>query len=81
MYDSDGNCAVSLLVDKMPKLAYKALNQFLIEEKASRKNYYYLSNLEFDVSCKLGRTPAKPILEVKLTFTLTMSGLFSFRSI
>eukprot|EP00794_Sanderia_malayensis_P006244 gene6244-6963_t len=63
VYDSQGNCAVALMVDTMPKQAYKALNQFLTEKKASRTSYYYLSNLDFDTTCKLGRTPAKPVLE------------------
>ena len=65
VYDSDGNCAVSLMIEKMPQLAKTALDQFFIEDKPNRKNFYYLSNLEFDVHCKLGRTPARPVLEVK----------------
>ena len=65
VYDCDGNCAVSLMIEKMPQLAKTALDQFFIEDKPNRKNFYYLSNLEFDVHCKLGRTPARPVLEVK----------------
>ncbi len=74
VYDIHGNCVVSLMVDKMPELAYKALNQFMTVEKASRKVYYYLCNLDFDVSCKLGRTPARPILEVTVTTRFTLAG-------
>ena len=63
-YDNGGICAVALMVDKMPDLARLALDQFLIEDKPTRTNYYHLCALEFDTRCKMGKTPARSVLEV-----------------
>lgn len=63
VYDNVGTCAVALMAEKMPDLAKKALDQFLVEDKPTRINYFHLCALEYDTRCKIGRTPAKSVLE------------------
>ena len=46
MFDESGLSAVALMIEKMPKVAMEALDQFLIIDMAFRKEHYYLSYLE-----------------------------------
>ena len=48
MFDQSGLSAVALMIEKMPKVAMEALDQFLIVDMAFRKEQYYLSFLEKD---------------------------------
>ena len=73
VYDNVGTCAVALMVEKMPDLTMKALDQFLIEDKPTRTNYFHLCSLEYDTRCKIGRTPAKSVLEVTHFYLITTS--------
>ena len=36
------------MVEKMPHIAYDALNQFHVSDNAFRKDFYYLNYLEYD---------------------------------
>lgn len=74
VYDDFGTCAVALMVEKMPDLAYVALNQFLVEDKPTRTNYYHLCALEYDTRCKTGKTPARSVLEVNSIFHTLILG-------
>ena len=76
VYDNVGTCAVALMAEKMPDLAKKALDQFLVEDKPTRINYFHLCALEYDTRCKIGRTPAKSVLEVTI-FTFFVFILLS----
>lgn len=44
--DNTGNCAMSLMISKMPPVAKEALDQFHTTDRANRKQYYYLNYLE-----------------------------------
>ncbi|XP_065055117.1 uncharacterized protein LOC135683708 [Rhopilema esculentum] len=50
VFDESGLSAVSLLIEKMPKVAKDALEQFVNIDRAFRKEYYYLGHLEHDPS-------------------------------
>ena len=72
-YDDVGTCAVALMVEKMPDLAYRAMDQFLIEDKPTRTDYYHLCALEYDTRCKIGQTPAKSVLEVLIVIIIKIN--------
>ena len=46
MYDDQGVSCLSIMVQKMPGVAYLALQQFYAEDPANRKLYCYLNYLE-----------------------------------
>ena len=48
VFDESGLSAVALLIEKLPKVAKDALEQFVVIDRAFRKEYYYLSYLEND---------------------------------
>lgn len=48
VFDQSGLSAVALLIEKLPKVAHEALQQFVTIDRAFRKEYYYLSYLESD---------------------------------
>ena len=64
VYDSYGNSAMFLVIEKMPKLAFEGLNQFFVEDNAMRRRYYYLDHLEFDVKSKGAHKDARNVLQV-----------------
>ena len=60
VYDSSGLSALSLMIEKMPPVAQKALNQYHQTDRANRKQYFYLSLLEADLTgniCKVAKSP------------------------
>eukprot|EP00794_Sanderia_malayensis_P013784 gene13784-15226_t len=50
VFDESGLSAMSLMIEKMPKIAEEALEQFMDIDRAFRKEYYYLNYLEQDPS-------------------------------
>lgn len=44
--DSSGLSTLTLMIDKMPPVAYTALDQFHRTDRANRKQYFYLNLLE-----------------------------------
>ena len=78
VYDNVGTCAVALMAEKMPDLAKKALDQFLVEDKPTRINYFHLCALEYDTRCKIGRTPAKSVLEVSALYDSQFPNVDAF---
>ena len=50
VFDESGLSAVALLIEKLPKVGKDALEQFVVIDRAFRKEYYYLSYLENDPS-------------------------------
>ena len=69
VYDIKGNSAMSHMVEKMPNVAYAALSQFYVDDKALRRKYYYLNQLESLKNGKEMKTNhAKTALEVVLNF-------------
>ena len=77
VYDSKGNSAMAHMVEKMPNVAYAALSQFYIDDKALRRKYYYLNQLE---SCRdekeMGQNHAKTALEVEPFLFLNIFAIF-----
>ena len=60
---------MALMVEKMPAIAYAALSQFHVDDRALRRRYYYLNQLESEVNQKdRSRSFAKTALEVRVTF-------------
>ena len=54
------------MVEKMPAVAYNAISQFYIDDKALRRKYFYLDQLESDVNAKdKSKSFAKNALEVR----------------
>ena len=65
VYDNKGNSAMANMVEKMPQIAYAALAQFFVDDKALRRKYYYLNQLESARNEKeAGKDHAKTTLEV-----------------
>ena len=64
VYDSFGNSAMVMMIEKVPQYSYEALNQFFVEDSAMRRRYYYLDHLEFDVKSKGHAKDARNVLEV-----------------
>ncbi len=48
VFDESGLSAIALMIEKMPKIAKEALEQFVYIDRAFRKEHYYLSYLEAD---------------------------------
>ena len=46
VFDDTGMSAICIIVEKMPHIALDALNQFVVNDPAYRKNYFYLNYLE-----------------------------------
>ncbi|XP_065664110.1 transient receptor potential cation channel subfamily A member 1 [Hydra vulgaris] len=46
VFDDTGMSAICVIVEKMPHVALDALNQFVINDSAYRKNHFYLNYLE-----------------------------------
>ncbi|XP_065648825.1 transient receptor potential cation channel subfamily A member 1 isoform X2 [Hydra vulgaris] len=61
-YDSYGNSAVGLMVEKLPSCTYEAMNQFIVNNNSTRKIYYYLDCLQFDV--KYATKVSKSVLQM-----------------
>ena len=60
---------MALMVEKMPAVAYAALSQFHVDDRALRRRYYYLNQLESEVNQKdRSRSFAKTALEVRFVF-------------
>lgn len=67
VYDKDGNSALNYLIEKLPRLSFKALGQFLVF-KNSKECHLYLGQLEADfenmvdgVGCKRERRTKTPL--------------------
>jgi len=72
VYDGKGNSAMAHMVEKMPNVAYAALSQFYIDDKALRRKYYYLNQLESGKDEKeLGQNNAKTALEMIVVYKET----------
>ena len=61
--DSQGNSVISLLIEKLPSVALKALDQFHLKDRINRKQYFYLNCLETRTQAD-GPNQAKTPLEV-----------------
>ena len=82
VYDGKGNSAMAHMVEKMPNVAYAALSQFYIDDKALRRKYYYLNQLESGKDEKeLGQNNAKTALEVEPFLFLNIFVIFESLSI
>eukprot|EP00794_Sanderia_malayensis_P006340 gene6340-7066_t len=46
VYDSKGESAIAMMVEKMPSIAYKALHQFIITDEVAGRKTYFLSSLD-----------------------------------
>ena len=44
--DSQGNSVISLLIERLPSVALKALDQFHLKDRINRKQFFYLNCLE-----------------------------------
>lgn len=47
-FDDTGMSTIAHMVEKMPHIAVDALNQFVIDDTAFRKSYFFLNYLEYD---------------------------------
>lgn len=64
--DNAGNCAMSLMISKMPPVAKEALDQFHTTDRANRKQYYYLNYLEpTRTSESYAKTPLQAVVQFK----------------
>lgn len=65
VYDDKGTSAMTHMVEKMPNVAYAALAQFYVDDKALRRKYFYLNQLESEKNQKAtNKNYAKTALEV-----------------
>ncbi len=64
VYDINGNSAMAFMVEKMPSVAYDALEQFHTEDRALRRSYFYLDQLEPEFDNDKRPSLAKTALEV-----------------
>ena len=46
IYDSEGNSAITYLLEKMPHVAYRALHQFVVSNRSLKQSDMYLMYLE-----------------------------------
>ena len=77
VYDIKGNSAMAHMVEKMPNVAYVALAQFYVDDKALRRKYYYLNQLESVRNDKeINTIHAKTALEVIFNFLLLLFNIF-----
>ena len=63
VYDNLGNCALSLLIEKIPEVALEAMDQFHSTDTINRKEFYFLNYLE-GPKLKEQKTPARTPLEI-----------------
>ena len=63
VYDNLGNSALSLLIEKIPEVALKAMDQFHSVDTINRKEFYFLNYLE-GTKLKEEKTPARTPLEI-----------------
>lgn len=64
-YDNKGTSAMAHMVEKMPQVAYAALAQFYMDDKAIRRKYFYLNQLESEKNqVDSSKNFAKSALEV-----------------
>ncbi|XP_047134098.1 uncharacterized protein LOC100209684 isoform X1 [Hydra vulgaris] len=61
VYDNDGNFCLSYLIEKMPDVAYQALNQFKVANISLGRNEVYLSYLEKNPNSKVGNFTKVPL--------------------
>ena len=52
VYDNNGNSALTCLLEKIPSVAYRALEQFRTSKISLKQSHMYLSHLETDTSVK-----------------------------
>eukprot|EP00795_Rhopilema_esculentum_P002480 gene2480-18142_t len=72
VYDIYGTSALACMVEKMPAVAYNAISQFYIDDKALRRKYFYLDQLESDVNAKdKSKSFAKNALEMIVVYRET----------
>eukprot|EP00794_Sanderia_malayensis_P006243 gene6243-6962_t len=72
VYDIHGNSAMVLMVEKMPTVALEALGQFYVDDRALKRKYYYLNQLEAEVNKKeKGKDFAKTVLEMIVIYKET----------
>ena len=66
VHDDKGTSAMAHMVEKMPNVAYAALAQYYVDDKALRRKYFYLNQLESEKNQKEpNKSYAKTPLEVK----------------
>ena len=63
VYDNLGNSALCLLIEKIPEVALKAMDQFHSVDTINRKEFYFLNYLE-GTKLKEQKTPARTPLEI-----------------
>ncbi|XP_072894931.1 uncharacterized protein [Hemitrygon akajei] len=63
IYDNTGQLCLTLMAANMPQLAYTALDQFLVKDRANRKQYFML-NILIPQPSETGNSHAKSLLEV-----------------
>ncbi|XP_059826953.1 transient receptor potential cation channel subfamily A member 1-like [Hypanus sabinus] len=63
VYDNTGQLCLTPMVANMPQLAYTALDQFLVKDRANRKQYFML-NILIPQPSETGNSHAKSLLEV-----------------
>ena len=63
VYDNLGNSALCLLIEKIPEVALKAMDQFHSADTINRKELYFLNYLE-GTKLKEKKTPARTPLEI-----------------
>lgn len=66
VYDNNGNSALACLLEKIPSVAYRALEQFRTSNTSLKQSYMYLSHLETDTTVKNQKSEkfAKTPLEI-----------------
>ena len=52
VYDTNGNSALTCLLEKIPSVAYTALSQYQINDNAMGETHMYLNHLERDTTMK-----------------------------
>lgn len=77
--DSQGNSVISLLIERLPSVALKALDQFHLKDRINRKQFFYLNCLESH-RAEDGPTRAKTPLEVSIYSNVYPSSAFSVHS-
>ena len=63
VYDNLGNSALCLLIEKIPEVALKAMDQFHSADTINRTEFYFLNYLE-GTKLKEQKTPARTPLEI-----------------
>ena len=76
VWDSQGNSVISLLIERLPSVALKALDQFHLKDRINRKQFFYLNCLEphsEDDGPARAKTPLEVILSLSLKIILSLS--------